>query len=143
MYQDDPRRIGQETFSLHQKHGIHTLDSTALVGMLLQMTLFLGVFDAVRRGVSSHGGFLWIKDLIMPDPVLAGICAILTGVSAVISGNMPESQRLLMIVVPATLTLLFLWQISSGIAIYSLSSSLVGVLQSFLVRRRAARMAVC
>jgi membrane protein insertase Oxa1/YidC/SpoIIIJ len=73
------------------------------------------------------------------DPLLALICAVLTGVSVALGSNAPESQRAAMIILPATVTLLFLWRMSAGVAIYSCSSSLVGVLQALLIRRRIAR----
>jgi YidC/Oxa1 family membrane protein insertase len=139
-HKGDPRRMWQETFDLHQKHGIQIMNSRTLTGMLLQVPLFLGVFAAVRRGLSGRGAFLWVKDLIKPDPLLAAVCAILTGVSIALSANTTQQQRTVMIVLPAALTLLFLWWISAGVAIYSFSSSLVGLIQSVLVRRRLARM---
>ena len=138
-HKDDPRRMMEETARLHHQHGIRTLESGSLLGILIQAPLFLGLFAAVRRGLSSNGGFLWIRDLMKSDPLLACICAVLTGVAAALGPNVAESQRTATIVMPAVLTLLFLWRMSAGVAIYSFSSSLVGVLQSLLIRRRFAK----
>jgi membrane protein insertase Oxa1/YidC/SpoIIIJ len=60
---------------------------------LVQIPLFLGLFAAVRRGLSGTGRFLWVKDLTQSDPLLAFLCAILTGVSAFLAPSVPESQR--------------------------------------------------
>jgi YidC/Oxa1 family membrane protein insertase len=139
-YRGDPERVWQETASLHQEHGIRIVDAKGFISILVQVPLFLGLFAAVQRGLSSKGRFLWVRDLMQADPWLAGICAVLTGVSAVLVSNAPESQRTAWIVVPALLTLLFLWKISAGVAIYSLSQGLVGVAQSLLLRRHARKL---
>ena len=138
-HKNDPRRILEETANLHAQHGIKIVDGRSFVSMLVQMPLFFGLFAAVRRGLSSSGPFLWVKDLMLSDPLLAFICAILTGVSSGLAPNVPESQRTATIVLPAVLTLFFLWRMSAGVAVYSVSSSLVGVLQSLLIRRRFAK----
>jgi YidC/Oxa1 family membrane protein insertase len=136
---DDPKRIWEETARLHQERGIKIVQGSSILGMLVQVPLFLGLFAAVQRGLSGSGQFLWIKDLMKSDPLLACLCAALTALSVSLGSNIPESQRTAAIVLPAGLTLLFLWRMSSGVAIYSLSSSLVGVLQSLLIRRRLAK----
>jgi len=139
-HKDDPQRIWEETASLHQKHGIKVVDGKTILSSLAQIPLFFGLFAAVRRGLTSTGRFLWIKDIMQADPLLAFLCATLTGVSAFLAPSAPESQRTAAIVLPAALTLVFLWKISAGVAIYSFSSSMVGVVQSLLIRRRSIRL---
>ena len=137
-YKDDPRRVWEETANLHQAHGIKILSGAGFLGMLVQAPLFLGLFSAVQRGLSGSSPFLWIKDLMTSDPLLAGICATLTGLSAYWGSNLPESQRTLTALLPAALTLFFLWRMAAGVAVYSLSSCLVGVIQSLWIRRLTA-----
>jgi YidC/Oxa1 family membrane protein insertase len=108
--------------------------------MMLQIPLFMGLFSAVRRGLSGSGHFLWVKDLMKSDPLLAFVCAVLTGVSAAFGANAPEQQRVATIILPAALTLLFLWRMSAGVTIYTFSSGIVGLLQSLMVRRRLKTM---
>lgn len=140
-HKDDPRRVWEETARLHQRHGIKFLDGWSFLGMLAQAPLFLALFAAVRRGLSSTGRFLWIKDLMKPDPLLACICAVLTGLSAAIASNVPEQQRTVAFLLPAALTLLFLWRMAAGVTIYTFASGLVGLAQSLLVRRRLEKLA--
>ena len=109
--------------------------------MLIQVPLFIGLFSAVRRGLTGSGRFLWIKDLMKSAPLLALACAALTAVSAMLGANVPEQQRAYAIILPAALTLLFLWRMSAGVTIYTFSSGLVGLLQSVMVRRRMKMMA--
>ena len=140
-HKDDPRRIWEETARLHQKHGIKVVDGRSFIGLLVQIPLFLGLFAAVQRGLSSSGRFLWIKDLMKPDPLLACVCAVLTGLSGFFASNAPEQQRSIAFLLPAVLTLFFLWRMTGGVVIYSFASGLVGLVQSLLVRRRLAKLA--
>jgi YidC/Oxa1 family membrane protein insertase len=139
-HQNDPAVLWRETEALHRQHGIKTLDGGSVFGSLIQIPLFLGLFAAVQRGLTGTGRFLWVKDLMKSDPLLACLCATVTGVSAFLSPNLPESQRALSIVLPAGLTLLFLWRISAGVAIYSFSSSLIGVAQALWIRRYSPKI---
>src|SRR5207247_5983659 len=83
-HKDDPRRILEETAKLHQRHGIKVFDGRSVLGMLVQLPLFLGLFAAVRRGLAGSVRFLWISDLTKPDALLAAVCAALTGISSAI-----------------------------------------------------------
>jgi YidC/Oxa1 family membrane protein insertase len=140
-YKDDPRRVWEETARLHQQHGIKLVDGRSLIGLLVQVPLFLGLFAAVQRGLSSSGRFLWIRDLMKPDPLLACICAVLTAVSGFLGSNATDQQRIVAFLLPALLTVFFLWRMTSGVVIYSFASGLVSLVQSLLVRRRLAKLA--
>ena len=140
-HRNDPRRALEETARLLQRHGIKLVDGRSFLSLLVQAPLFFGLLAAVRRGVSSTGRFLWIRNLTTPDPLLAGICAVVAGLSAVIASNAPEQQRALAFVLPAVLTLIFLWRLTSGVIIYSFASGMVGLVQSLLVRRRLGKLA--
>jgi YidC/Oxa1 family membrane protein insertase len=140
-YKADPRRVWEETAKLHQRHGIKVVDGWSFVGTLAQVPLFLALFSAVRRGLSSTGRFLWIRDLMKPDPLLACTCAALTGLSAAISPNGAEQQRVVTVALPTVLTLFFLWRMAAGVTIYTFASGLVGLIQSVLVRRRFLKQA--
>jgi YidC/Oxa1 family membrane protein insertase len=136
-YKDNPRRVWEETAKLHQRHGIKVVEGRSVFGMLVQLPLFLGLFAAVRRGLSGSGRFLWISDLTKPDALLAAACAALTGLSAALGPHSTEQQRTAVAVLPAVLTFLFLWRMAAGVTIYTVSSGLIGLVQSFLVRRRS------
>src|SRR5215470_12332144 len=118
-YKDNPQRIWEETSKIHQREGIQIFSGGSLLGMLIQVPLFIGLFSAVRRGLAGSGRFLWIKDLMKSDPLLAWACAALTAVSAMLGANVPEQQRASAIILPAALTLLFLWRMSAGVTIYT------------------------
>lgn len=139
-YKDNPQRMWEETAKVHQREGIRIFSGTSLIGMLIQFPLFMGLFGAVRHGLAGTGRFLWIKDLLKSDPLLACVCGALTAVSAVLGANSSEQQRAATVILPAALTVLFLWRMSAGVTIYTFSSGLVGLIQSVIVRRRLKNM---
>jgi YidC/Oxa1 family membrane protein insertase len=138
---NDPAKMWEETARVHAREGIRLVDGRSLVSIAVQVPLFVALFSAVRRGLSSSGRFLWVKDLMKSDPLMALICAALTGLSTFLSSNAPEQQRATSVLLPATLTLFFLWRMSAGVTIYTLGSGLVGLLQSLLIRRQMKRAA--
>jgi YidC/Oxa1 family membrane protein insertase len=141
-YKDNPKRMWEETANVHRREGIHVFGGGNLFGIIIQVPLFIGLFSAVRRGLSSSGRFLWIKDLMKSDPLLACICATVTALTALLGTSAPEQQRTPTIILSASLTLVFLWRMSAGVTIYTLGSGLVGLVQSLMVRRRLKRLAV-
>src|SRR5262249_11541199 len=140
-YKDNPQRVWEETSKVHQREGIQIFSGGSLLGMLIQIPLFLGLFSAVRRGLTGSGRFFWIRDLMKSDPILALVCAALAAISASLGATVPVQQRTATVLLPAILTLLFLWRMSAGVAIYTFSSGLVGLVQSVMVRRRMKSVA--
>jgi YidC/Oxa1 family membrane protein insertase len=140
-HKGDQRRMLEETAALYRQRGIKVADGRSLVGVLVQMPVFLGLFGAIRKGLADGGRFLWVRDLGMPDPLLAFGCALVTAVASALAPNLSASQRVPAVALPALLTLIFLWRMAAGMSIYMLASGLVGVAQAVLVRRHAARMA--
>jgi YidC/Oxa1 family membrane protein insertase len=139
-YKDNPSRVWEETAKVHQREGIHVLGRGSLLGMLVQMPFFVGLFSAVRRGLSGSGRFLWIKDLMKSDPMLACFCAVLTAVSSMLTANSEQQRAITAALLSGVVTLLFLWRLSAGVTIYTFGSGLVGLLQSMIVRRRLKRV---
>src|SRR5215207_4013457 len=74
-HKKDPTKIWQETAELHQKHGIKVVDGRGFFGMLVQVPLVIGLMSAVQRGLSGSSRFLWVKDLVQSDPLMACLCA--------------------------------------------------------------------
>jgi YidC/Oxa1 family membrane protein insertase len=140
QHKDEPRRIWEETAKLHRHHGIRLIDGRSLVSILIQAPLFMGLFSALRRGLSGTSRFLWVKDLSKPDALLACICAALAGLCAAMTPNTAEQFKAGTAILPAVLTLVFLWRLAAGVSIYSCVSGLVGIVQALMVRRRAAQM---
>jgi YidC/Oxa1 family membrane protein insertase len=138
-YKKDPRRLLEETAALYQENGIKVADGRSLLGTIAQTPVFLGLFGAVRRGLTAEGGFLWVRSLGAPDALFAGLCAIVAAWSAALAPTLSSSPKTPSIIVPALLTFIFLSRVAAGVSVYSLASGLVGLAQAALVRRHAVR----
>ena len=67
-YRDNPQKMSTETMELYKKYKINPLGGC--LPMLLQMPVFIGLYQVLWRSVSFKGAhFLWIKDLSEPDRV--------------------------------------------------------------------------
>jgi YidC/Oxa1 family membrane protein insertase len=65
-YKENPQKMNMETMELYKKHKINPLGGC--LPMLLQMPVFIGLYQVLWRSVSLKGAhFLWIKDLSEPD----------------------------------------------------------------------------
>ncbi len=65
-YKDNPQKMNAEVMGLYKKHKINPMGGC--LPMLLQMPVFIGLYQVLWRSVSLKGAnFLWIKDLSEPD----------------------------------------------------------------------------
>ena len=65
-YKDNPQKMNIEVMELYKKHKINPLGGC--LPMLLQMPVFIGLYQVLWRSVSFKGAhFLWIRDLSEPD----------------------------------------------------------------------------
>lgn len=135
-YRSNPEKLSQKTLELYKKRDVQLLDGAGLMGNLLQLPIFAGLFSAIKQGVGSGGRFLWIADISQPNILLALLIAALTFVTSVLSPNSQQQGRNLFLLLPALLTLFFVWRLSAGLGLYWAASSLVGMLQAAMLRRR-------
>jgi len=65
-HKDSPQKMNKEMMELYKEHKVNPLGGC--LPMLLQMPVFIGLYQVLWRSVSFKGaGFLWIKDLSEPD----------------------------------------------------------------------------
>ena len=65
-YKDNPQKMNKEMMELYKEHKVNPLGGC--FPMLLQMPVFIGLYQVLWRSVSFKGAhFLWIKDLSQPD----------------------------------------------------------------------------
>ena len=68
-YKDNPQRLNKEIMELYKENKVNPLGGC--LPMLLQMPVFIGLYQALWRDVDFKGAtFLWIKDLAEPDRFL-------------------------------------------------------------------------
>jgi len=65
-HKDNPQKMNKEMMELYKEHKVNPLGGC--LPMLLQMPVFIGLYQVLWRSVSFKGAeFLWIKDLSQPD----------------------------------------------------------------------------
>lgn len=65
-YKNNPQKMNEEMMKIYKENKINPLGGC--LPMLLQMPVFIGLYQVLWRSVSLKGaGFLWIKDLSAPD----------------------------------------------------------------------------
>ena len=121
--------------------------------MLIQMPVFFGFYAMLRCAIELRGAhFLWVADLTKPDtlfmipgfdfpfnllPLLMVGSMIWQAHLQPASPGMDPSQQKMMRYMPL-MFLLFLYNYSSGMALYMTISTLAGVVQTKLIRINTA-----
>jgi YidC/Oxa1 family membrane protein insertase len=142
-YKDDPQKFTQKQMELWKKNKVNPMGGC--LPMLIQMPVFLGFFTMIRSAIELRGAhFLWVSDLTKPDTLfmIPGLdfpfnLLPLLMVSVMVwqahlqppSPGMDASQQKLMRYMPL-IFLLFLYNYSSGMALYMTVSTLMGILQT-------------
>jgi YidC/Oxa1 family membrane protein insertase len=135
-HKGDPQRLASETTRLYQKHGVKPFDKGNLAGSLVQFVVGAGLYSAIRRNLCAGGRFLWIRNLSQPDAVLAVLTGAITFVASIIAQHLPEQNRMLASVIPAVMTVVLAWRLSSAVVLYWAASAATNGLQGLLLRRR-------
>lgn len=127
-YKGNPEALNREMMALYQKHGVNPL--AGCLPMLIQLPIFLALFNALRTSWSLHGaGFvLWITDLSSKDPyyilpILMGAVMFFQQRSTMPAG-MDPAQAAMFKYMPLIFTLLFM-NFPSGLVLYWLTNSLI------------------
>lgn len=127
-YKGNSEALNREMLALYQKHKINPL--SGCLPMLIQLPIFLALFNALRTSWSLHGAKFvwWITDLSSKDPyyilpVLMGAVMFFQQRSTMPAG-MDPSQAAMFKYMPLVFTLLFM-NFPSGLVLYWLTNSLI------------------
>lgn len=134
----EPQRYASEMMSLYRRQGITLVDKTSLVGALIQLPVFLGVYQ-VLRAIRSAGRFLWIANLSRPDFWLAMIAGAATMALMAMNPDLPEHVRILFILIPAVFTVLAALKFSAALSLYWTTTNAFSGVQAIALRAVAAR----
>ena len=146
-YKDDVQKLTAKQWELYKKHKANPM--SGCLPMLLQMPVFLGFFTMIRSAIELRGAhFLWVSDLSKPDtlafipglnmpfnllPLLMVTVMIWQAHLQPPSPGMDPGQQKMMRYMPVML-LIFLYNYSSGMALYMTVSTMAGVLQTKLTK---------
>lgn len=136
---EHPEAYLKELKALYETHGLAMIEAKPFVAAIVQMPLFLGMFQ-VLRNAGDGVRFLWIPNMLRPDAVLAVIAGLATALMMMANPDLPEQVRVLMIVIPGILAVVAALQFSSALAIYWATSNTFSAIQTVVlhavVRRR-------
>ena len=135
-FKSKPERITQETFKLYRKNGYSPLNGVSFIGILVQLPIFAGLYSVIRNGIGLGSRFLWIADLAKPDLVLTFIVGLLTLVTSLVAPQLSHQSKNFMFLFPTIITMVFVWQVSSGLGLYWAASSFVGIAQNVILRKQ-------
>lgn len=135
QYRFDPRRLRAELLGLYRRHGYNPMDVRSFSDLLIQLPIVVGLYSAIKRGLSSGGRYLWISNLAQPDTLLALLIGVLTYLAFILSPGMPQQIRFVAALIPALLTVYVAWNLASGLGLSWVTFSTVGMLQTVLLPR--------
>jgi YidC/Oxa1 family membrane protein insertase len=156
-YKDDAQKFTQKQWELYRKHKVSPMGGC--LPMLIQTPVFIGFYTMLRSAIELRGAhFLWAADLSKPDtlfmipgltfipfistpeglpfnllPLLMGGAMLWQSHLQPPSPGMDPAQQKMMRWLPA-IFILFLYNYSSGLALYMTVSTLLGVLQTKLTK---------
>lgn len=146
LYKNDARRLNVEMMDLYKRHGLRFMGLEGCLPVFIQMPVFFALYNALRSTYElRHAPWIgWIKDLSLHDPFYA--LPVLMGAGMFFQqkmsmASMDPSQRQIMYIMPVMFTFFFL-KMPSGLVLYWLTSSLLGIaVQLILTKRHAAAAA--
>jgi len=138
----DPRKaeMNKEVMAVYQREGINPVGGC--FQMFLQMPIWFGLNTALRYAIEMRHArwFGWITDLSARDPyyilpVMMGASMYLVSKMTPMTSTDPQ-QQMMMKIMPITMAGIFMISpISSGLAVYILTSSVVGIAQQWYLNR--------
>jgi YidC/Oxa1 family membrane protein insertase len=137
----DPRKaeMNKEVMAIYSREGINPVGGC--FQMFLQMPVWFGLNTALRGAIEMrHATWLWVVDLSSKDPfyilpVLMGVSMYLVSKMTPMTSTDPQ-QQMMMKIMPVSMAAIFMISpISSGLAVYILTSSVVGIIQQWYLNR--------
>ena len=143
---NDRQRLSQETMALYQQHRVNPM--AGCFPMLVQIPIFLGLYNAIMTlSTSGSGfwnqGFLWLPSLAHPDPIR--LLPIVAGLFQFVQtqmmrpANQPKStdpqqamMNSIMNIMPLTVVF-FGWSFAAGPVLYWATQSVYSVVQQWFI----------
>ena len=140
---NDPKRqeANKEIMAIYSREGINPVGGC--IPQLLQLPIWYGLYRALQGTIELRHApwFGWVKDLSAKDPYY--ILPLLMGLSMYFSSKMtpmtatdPQQQAMMKFMPLMMSGLFFVIPYPSGLAVYILTSGVVGVFQQWYLNRR-------
>jgi YidC/Oxa1 family membrane protein insertase len=139
-YENDKTRLTEETMKLYKEHNVSPLGGC--LPMLLQMPIYIALYRMIYSSVELYkAGFaLWINDMSRPDPTYVLpilMTAAMFGQQLLMPNTADNPQTKWMMRLMPVLMGAFMLVLPSGLVLYIFVSSLLGMLQQYLIRRKS------
>lgn len=135
-YKNDPERLRIEQAELIKKHGMPQL--TGCLPLLIQFPVFIALNRVLSNSIELYKApFIgWITDLSAPDPYY--LLPAIIGISMLVNAFTLDPKQRTMMMVAALVIGAFSINFSSGLLLYISISTLLGVVQSKLMKKTKA-----
>ena len=138
---NDPKKqeMNKEVMAIYSREGINPVGGC--FQMFLQMPIWFGLNSALRGSIElRHAQWLWISDLAAKDPyyilpVVVGVSMYLVSKMTPMTAADPQQQQMMKIMPIMFAGSFIIFPFSSGLALYILTSSLVGIVQQWYLNR--------
>jgi YidC/Oxa1 family membrane protein insertase len=144
-YADDPQQKQLATMELWKKHKVNPV--AGCLPTLAQMPVWFALYTTLQTAAELyHTPFLWFHDLSAPDTVRVGtwevpfMLPLLLGSTTFVQQKImpqqmdPVQQKMMSYMMPLVFTAMMLF-LPSGLGVYMLTSSLLGIAQQLAVER--------
>lgn len=145
-FADDPQQKQLATMELWKKHKVNPV--AGCLPTLAQMPVWFALYTTLQTAAELyHTPFLWFHDLSAPDTVRVGpwanvpfLLPLLLGATTFVQQKLmpqqmdPVQQKMMSYMMPVVFTAMMLF-LPSGLGVYMLTSSLLGIAQQLVVER--------
>ncbi|MBP8128924.1 MAG: membrane protein insertase YidC [Candidatus Hydrogenedentes bacterium] len=154
-FKDNPQEMQKRTMDLYRQYGVNPLGGC--FPMLLQMPVFIALYRMLWSAFELRGtSFLWIQDLSRQDalirfpweiplvftsidainvlPILMAVAMYVSQKLMPTSGPVQTQQQKMMLNFMPVLFSVFCYNVAAGLNLYILTSTLLGIGQSYLTR---------
>jgi YidC/Oxa1 family membrane protein insertase len=138
---NDPKKqeMNKEVMAVYSREGINPVGGC--FQMFLQMPIWFGLNSALRGAIElRHAHWLWVVDLASKDPyyvlpITVGVSMYLVSKMTPVTAADPQQAQMMKIMPIMFAGSFIVFPFSSGLALYILTSSLVGILQQWYLNR--------
>jgi YidC/Oxa1 family membrane protein insertase len=135
---DKPDLYMTSMLDLYRRHDLTLIDGRGIMGALLQLPVFVGMFHVLRDGIAG-GRFLWIANLAKPDALFAIAAGLTTALMMAVIPEVPEHLRTFMLVLPSILVAVVAFKFSAALCLYWVTSNSFSALQTLWLNRHIDR----
>jgi YidC/Oxa1 family membrane protein insertase len=141
-YKNDRTKMTEATMKLYKEHNVNPF---GCLPMLLQMPIYIALYRMIYSSVELYKAdfVLWITDLSQSDPyyILPVLMAItMFGQQLLTPMTMDNPQMKWVMRLMPLMFGFFMLVLPSGLVLYIFTSSLLGILQQYVIRRQMATL---